>query len=197
MLKKTLFIIVDIVAVFAVLFGLLAIIVSARTTPGKAPSIGGYSVLYVVSPSMTPAIPVESVVIVKKITENPKVGDIIAYYSKDPSILGQLNTHRIHSITDDGKYITKGDNNPITDSKDYAVSNSEILGKVVFTSSIIGKIVNVLKNKTVFMAIILFPLALIFICSIRRMILTAKAQVKAEVEQIMSEKDEADNDKKE
>ncbi len=108
-------------------FGLVvyAFVCTAR---GKAVTVAGYSLLHVITGSMEPTISTDDYVIVKKEeTEALKVGDIVAYYTKDPQIYGRPVIHRIHEIKDDGTFVTWGDANPVPDP--LAVYPEQILGR--------------------------------------------------------------------
>lgn len=87
------------------------------------------------SGSMEPAIKTGSLVITLS-QDNYYAGSIITYYSKP---LGKTVTHRISStklIGAETRYITKGDANNSPDP--VAITNSSILGKVVFVIPYLG-----------------------------------------------------------
>ena len=71
-----------------------------------------YSMLWVLTDSMEPTIKEQSYILVKKVDVNTlKEGDVITFKSHDSTINGELNTHRIYQIVEEGKeFITKGDN---------------------------------------------------------------------------------------
>ncbi len=77
-----------------------------------------YSVLWVMTESMEPNIGAKSYILVRRADVNSlKEGDVITFTSRDPSIAGSLNTHRISEVVEQGKeFITKGDNNSAPDS---------------------------------------------------------------------------------
>ncbi|MCR5456518.1 MAG: signal peptidase I [Clostridiales bacterium] len=97
----------------------------------KVPSVLGYSVLRISSGSMETTLPTGSYIVVKKTDpKDVKVGDIITFYSDDPTIYGMPNTHRVIGIKtgEDGKLIfqTKGDNNLVEDK--YPPSEDALIG---------------------------------------------------------------------
>lgn len=97
----------------------------------KVPSVLGYSVLRISSGSMETTLPTGSYIVVKKTDpKDVKIGDIITFYSDDPTIYGMPNTHRVIGIKtgEDGKLIfqTKGDNNLIEDK--YPPSEDALIG---------------------------------------------------------------------
>ena len=105
---------------------------------GKVPSLFGYSVVRIVTPSMDPKIPVGSFVLIKKAApEEIEPGDIITFYTDDPDplIAGKTITHRVLAVScEDGKYVfqTKGDNqatNPVPDA--YPARGEKLVGRYV------------------------------------------------------------------
>lgn len=85
---------------------------------------------YVYSGSMEPTIKINDGFIVAKSNEY-NIGDIITF---KPKFLEQpYVTHRIIGISDDGSFITKGDNNPLSDQQggEPAVIENQVIGKLV------------------------------------------------------------------
>ena len=83
-----------------VLVALVLYLLVARIS-GKVPSLFGYSVVRIVTPSMDPKIPVGSFVLIKKaVPEEIEVGDIITFYTDDPDpqIAGKTITHRVLAL---------------------------------------------------------------------------------------------------
>ena len=75
--------------------------------------IGNRATIWVMSNSMEEQIPERSYIVIRKAdVADVKVGDVITFYSDDPVLQGQLNTHRVVEVSDDGRrFTTKGDNN--------------------------------------------------------------------------------------
>ena len=108
--------------------------------------------------------------------------DVISFYSSDPALSGAVNTHRVVSIETDGnnyRYITKGDANNV-DSRD-------LLGRVVWSSLILGKIVRLVSNPLIFVPIILVPLAIILIANLVKTVSYARKIAKDEEEAAVKE----------
>lgn len=101
--------------IMAVLIVLLASSVYTKIT-GKY--LLPYNILWVLSQSMEEEIPAKSYILVKKVDpKDIKVDDVITFYSRDPALRGNLNTHRVVEIIGDNEeFVTKGDNNIIKDS---------------------------------------------------------------------------------
>lgn len=128
----------------------------------KVPSVFGYSILRVISGSMEPEIHVNDYILVKKTDiAELKTGDIISFYSKDPSIYNKPNTHRIDSINkgESLSFITKGTANEKADQ--YPVVQEDIIGKYVCKLSVLSFVFPLLSNPMIFFALILLPLILI------------------------------------
>ncbi len=100
--------------VFVALLLLLLVNVMSAKMQGRVPSVGGYSLLKVVTPSMNPKIEPRTYILVRQADpEDIEAGDIISFYSDDSAIKGMPNTHRVVEVVtgaDGGKdFITKGD----------------------------------------------------------------------------------------
>ncbi|MBO4309298.1 MAG: signal peptidase I [Clostridia bacterium] len=109
-------------ALVGVLVVLVAFLFVSRAS-GKPTFVGKYTVMWVLTDSMQNegdpknGIDPKTYILVEKV--DPKtieVGDVITFRSSDPSILGELNTHRVVEVIGDHKeFRTKGDHNSITD----------------------------------------------------------------------------------
>ena len=180
----------SVVIIVAAIFILFTVVMKK---PGEAPDIMGYSVFRVLSGSMQPAIPIDSLVVVKR-TDAGKIqeGDIISFYSRDPSLDGFVNTHRVVSIEKEQENITfttKGDANVIDDR--YGVASADLIGKVVLISPILGKLVRLLANPLIFLPLIVLPLLVILLSNLIRTIkvtrMIAKEEEEAAIRQALEE----------
>lgn len=118
----------------------------------------GYKAYTIKSDSMEPTIKNGDVIIIKKIPEEKlEDGDIITFKQN-----ADIITHRISKIEEENgkKYITKGDNNNLEDSA--KITYQEIKGKKIITIPYLGKIMNILENKIVFLIILLIILIICF-----------------------------------
>ncbi len=115
-------------------------------------TIGGYTVLEVVSGSMEPTIHVGDYVIVNTNAKGYKKGDIISFFDD-----GIIVTHRLVSINKN-EIVTKGDAN---NSEDEPLPANNIIGKYVMKLGGLGKIVACLKNP--FISIMIFIIG-VLIC---------------------------------
>lgn len=116
----------------AIVYILLALIltyniynfVNIRILENDMTTIGGYSMLEVVSGSMEPNIHIGDMIIIDTEAREFNANDIVTFYDEN----GSFVTHRIISRTGD-MVITQGDNN---DSPDPEFHTSKIVGKYVF-----------------------------------------------------------------
>lgn len=135
------------------------------TPSGKTPNIAGYSFLRITTGSMEPTYGVDTMIVVKKTEPSEiKVGDVISFYSSDPALDGAVNTHRVTAVRREWEqwvYTTRGDANNVDDT--YEAYSRYLVGKVVGSSVLVGKLSRLAANPLIFIPIILIPLALILI----------------------------------
>lgn len=133
-MKKIIRIITD--AVFVLL-----IIVAVLLVFSMLPIKNNYKILAVTSESMSPTIPMGSLVVVKP-SEQYKVNDIVTFNPPDATRENEYVTHRIVDIDDIDKvggsslYTTKGDANNVPDAQ--KIWASRIEGKVLFSIALLG-----------------------------------------------------------
>ena len=142
---------------------------------------------------MKPEIPEDSMLLIQKAdAASLQVGDVISFFSPDPSLNGALNTHRIVGIAEvDGslQFTTKGDANLIEDQ--YPVDESRVVGKVLFVSTRLGKLLRLISNPLVFGLAVLLPLVLILVgnlvSALKAAARLAKEEEEAAVRQALEE----------
>ena len=155
------------VALVVVLVGVTVLTLVSKIGGNGQRLVGGFGFARVVTGSMEPEIPTGSFIVVK---ETPiaelSVSDIIMFFSDDPTVPeGVPVTHRIESSATDGQghrvFITKGDANEITDP--YPVQEDKVIGRVIWHSPFLGKLVDFSQKPIVFpvlIAILLVDLAM-------------------------------------
>ena len=87
-----------ILAILLVMVTFLLVMVFVVTrVQGKTPTLFGYQILRVVSPSMEPELMVGDVILTKKVKDvsSIELGDIITYNGKEGSYAGKLITHKV------------------------------------------------------------------------------------------------------
>lgn len=146
--------IIEIIAIILI-YNIILIFISSANQMSIV-NIFGYKSYIIKTNSMEPTIKVNDVLITKKVEkEKIKVGDVITFIKN-----GEVITHRITQIDENGEYTTKGDNNNIEDT--FKISYENIEGKNLLTIPYLGKIVEILDNKIVFLIITLIILIFMF-----------------------------------
>ena len=160
--------IINIFSILIIGAAVLVLLNVVMTKPGEVPSVMGYSLFRVMTGSMEPTIPTDSAILTHAVESTEiQVGDVISYFSKDPSINGVVNTHRVVGIYEEGGtvfYQTRGDANSANDL--YPPTANEIIGKVVFSSYFLGMLIRLISNPLVFFPLILVPLLVLLILNL-------------------------------
>ena len=182
-----------VILVLALIAGTVAI--SALDIPG------GFKLYTVMSGSMEPTLPVGSLVVVKS-QDNYGVEDIVTYKAeKDRSVKNPQNTttHRIARI-EEGDYVTRGDANEVEDL--VPVKKDLVLGKVVFSLPLIGRVVSFAKTREGLIFLVVVPAVIIVyseILNIKSELVRIYKKVKEvdqEVDEIIEEKEKKKRKKK-
>lgn len=149
--------VIEILAVILI-YNIILIAISSENNVNLI-NIFGYKSYVIKTNSMEPTINVNDVVINKEVKQDEiNVGDVITFLHE-----GEVITHRITKIDNDGdvtQYTTKGDNNNIEDT--FKITYENIKGKHVITIPYLGKVVQVLENKLLFLIILLIILIFMF-----------------------------------
>lgn len=198
MKTKWIFKLFNAVAIALILASVFVLISVVLTPAGQVPQVLGFSVFRVMTGSMDPEYPEGALLLVQKTPpEEIQPGDVISFFSPDPALEGAVNTHRVMRIEKrDGDlfFITKGDANV---SEDRYYPNGELLvGKVVFCSHGLGRLVSLLSNPLVFGAVILLPLLVILLMNLFRAVRIAADIAKQEEEEAVRQALEAVKAKK-
>lgn len=148
-------------AVLAITAGTLAY--DKFVKKSKIPSVFGYSVLIIASPSMTGAIEAGDAIIIKN-SDSYAVGDVITYFPADESF---SVTHRIVRMEGD-KFYTKGDANTSEDPDPVLIE--QIAGKVAVKLNKVGYFIEWLKSPAgiIFSATFIVLLILIIVIEDKR-----------------------------
>lgn len=176
---------INTVAFFLIAMSLVVLLIVVLTPSGQVPQVMGFSILRVLTGSMEPEIPEQSMLIVKKVDPRTlKVDDVITFFSSDPDLNGVPITHRIARIEtphSDLHFVTKGDANVLADSR--LVAPSQVIGKVIFVSPFFGKLVTKISTPLVFGLLILLPLAVMLVCSLVNALRSAARLARQDEEQ--------------
>ena len=148
---------------------------------GEPRSVMGFSALRVVSESMEPNLPMNSLIIIRQGNPNDLERGQIATYLRD----GNLITHRIHRVERDNQgnstgFILRGDANFYLSNR--VVPSENIVGHVVFSSYAIGRLLVFFGTNFVLMLTITVSL-LIILYIVKQVVvqkLTAEPRAKRE-----------------
>lgn len=172
-------------AIALILVSVFVLLSVVLTPAGQVPQVLGYSVFRVMTGSMEPEIREDSLLVVQKTPpEDIAPGDVISFFSPDPMLEGAVNTHRVVRVEKENgriQFITKGDANVIEDT--YPVDASALVGRAVFKSYGLGRVVSLLANPLVFGIIILLPLLIILLMNLYRAVRIAADMAKKEEEE--------------
>lgn len=164
-MKKVLGKVINIVLVLViVLAASVMVLVGVNAKSGKATTILGYGFMVVKTGSMSEEYPVGTVVVIKDVdAAGLEKGDVITFYTSNPSLNNMIVTHRIVEVKNDGdgtySYVTKGDSNEIND--EYPAQSEKIIGKVVGKSTLLQKLMTVRENPAVFLVVVVLPMCVI------------------------------------
>ncbi|MPQ44308.1 signal peptidase I [Clostridium tarantellae] len=125
------------------------------------PRLFGIKTYTVLSGSMTPTIPIGSIIYDKKIDFNDiNVGDVITFKAGDSE--DGIVTHRVVAKDENSKsFTTKGDANASEDQGQ--VKYEDVIGKYNFHIPFIGRFLMTLKESKAYIFIALFIIISIFI----------------------------------
>lgn len=160
--------VINTVAFLIIAVSLFMLLAMVLTPAGQVPQVMGFSLLRVLTDSMEPEIPAQSMLVVQAVDpQTLEVGDVITFFSSDPTLNGALNTHRIVRIEtphSNLQFATKGDTNESEDPQ--LVPASQVVGKVIHVSPIFGKAVGLITTPLVFGLVILVPLTAVLAASL-------------------------------
>lgn len=121
----------------------LILIITSDTQYEDSKGLFGYNAFAITTSSMSPNINEGDVIIITKCKKDDlKKGEIITFKS---NVTGDVVTHRITDITKEGKFITKGDNNNVTDEE--VLEFDQVKGRFVLKIPVVGKAIVILKSK--------------------------------------------------
>ena len=116
----------------------LLILLLLLVLPLTVPKLAGFQLYEIQTGSMTPALPVHSVIYVRPCdAENVQVGDVITF--RIESAADTVMTHRVTAIDQQAEtFTTKGDANEAQDQT--PVAFSQLTGKVMFHLPYLGSV---------------------------------------------------------
>ena len=173
---KVLNTVVNVILVIVILFGIFCAFNAYMAKQGNGvPSLFGLKFAAIQSDSMSPTFNQGDLIVditvkdpaklKKSTTVEAKDGDVITFWT---TINGEivLNTHRIVDIEDYDNYlsfVTRGDNEQITENDTMRVHQNSIEGKYLFAIPKLGYLIDFLETSKGFLLVVVLPVALIFI----------------------------------
>ncbi len=149
------------VVAFTVVTVVMLFFILMESRSDTAPVILGHRAYIVRSGSMSPAIDVGSLILVRNVSpESIAVNDIITYMREGGS---SATTHRVVGIENNGglRFITKGDANIVNDP--IPVESSALLGKVVLSIPYLGYLIGFAGTKLGTLVVLVVPGIMIMI----------------------------------
>lgn len=154
------------------LAALFAFTTLATRDSARVANLAGYTPMTVQSDSMVPTFKTGDLILIR--TCDPatlEVGDIVTFHT---IIMNEyaLNTHRIISIDETygvRNYVTKGDNNLISDT--HIIADGDIVGKYVGRVSGLGKVLDFMSSSVGFLLIIVLPMLLFFVYQVYHLVM--------------------------
>lgn len=171
-LKKAGTVIISIILWVVILIAaLFAFTTLATRDTDHVASLAGFTPLTVQSDSMAPTFCKGDLIIIQATDPSTlQEGDVITFHAIIDNEYA-LNTHRIDKITTDNgvrSYVTKGDNNEVSDT--HVISDGDIVGKQVVVLPGIGNLMEFLSSSLGFLVIIVLPMLLFFVFQVYRLI---------------------------
>jgi signal peptidase len=174
-MKKAFTVLISLVLWLIILLAALyAFTTLATRDDSKVTNLAGYTPMIVQTDSMSPTFDSGDLILIK--TCDPaslEVGDIITFHTIINNEYA-LNTHRIEEIiSEDGtrSYVTKGDNNDISDT--HIIADGDIVGKYIGRLPKVGRVMDVLSSSIGFLVIIVLPMLLFFIYQVYHLIMVS------------------------
>ena len=192
-IKRGFTIVVSIVLWLVILLAaLFAFTTLATKDQAHVASLAGYTPMMVQTDSMAPTFLSGDLIFIRKCdTANLEEGDIICFHTIIENEYA-LNTHRILQIDEINgirSYVTKGDNNEISDS--HIISDGDIVGKYIGKISRLGTVMEFLSSSFGFLVVIVLPMLLFFIYQVYHLIMVTISLRKAIAAEEAAKKAEA------
>ena len=170
---------------WVILIGGLALVVTliAAHMRGEVPRVFGYSLINIISGSMEPEIKQGDYILIEDIDPaEVEKGDIICFYSTDPSIYGYPNTHCVveEPYIENGEYyyVTQGIANPIPDKQ--PAEGGRLIGRYVTTLDAMTSFLQFISNNM--LMVIVLPLGLGMVVMYVGVVITTKKSANAAAE---------------
>jgi len=147
-------------------------------------AVGGIRVFTVITGSMLPEYEVGDMIIsIEAEPEEIKVGDNVVYEGLVDDFNGKIVTHKVIEKRKSGgeyKFITKGLNNDIEDPE---ISEKQILGKIVYRTTILSFVSKLINNTSTFFIVIFIPFVLLVFFEIIDVVEERKREKREELDE--------------
>ena len=158
------FIFQSIETILTLLVVIICLLIVTQRVTNNDKGLLGFRIFKIETGSMEPKYHINDVILVKEIDVNKiEVGDALVYKGNAGQMKGRIITHEVIEIlNEDGKkaFYTKGISN---DTRDPKVSESQVLGTVIGTLSILTIITNLLMNSYTLYFLIILPASVYFV----------------------------------
>lgn len=157
---KILYMAIKAITTFVVVV-VITIIFIQRVSNNKF-NLCGFSMYTIITESMVPKYQVYDMVIVKEVDPTSiKVGDDVVYLGEKDDFKNKIVTHQVVKIDKEtGKFHTKGLAN---NTEDPLITGNQILGKVIYKSTLLSLISKVVNNPYGFYFVIFVPFAILVV----------------------------------
>ena len=202
-MKKTLDVIkrvfTTIIAILAILMAVFTV-VSVNTFDRKDRSIFGYKAFIVLSDSMSATdFSAGDLVISKEVPANTiKDGDIISFISSDNDTYGEVFTHKVRTVHDNGgniSFTTYGTTTGVDDAT--PVSEYNLLGKYSFSIPKLGTFFSFVKTTPGYICCIFVPFMLLIVLQAIDTVKLFKQYKKEQMDELEKEKEDLRKQKEE
>jgi len=151
----------NVLLIFIIFFGVVILL---------GPRFSNIELLTVLSPSMSPTIPMGSIVVIEPANvPEIRVGEVITYGSME--FPGSTVTHRVIEVLNQESnpaFRTQGDANDAPDLD--PVPSSLVLGRVIFHLPLIGFIIQFIRKPVGFLLVILIPAVMVLVGEVQELL---------------------------
>ena len=141
------------------------VFIVAMRLSGGVPSVLGYNLFVIVSPSMEPEICVDDIIL-SKVYDGGEihVDDVVTYYGTKGDLAGKMVTHKVVYVSEDSEtIITRGVANS---DNDPAISKSDVQSVMVYKTFLVGKIYKLISSTWGFILFVLIPMMALIVSEI-------------------------------
>lgn len=140
---------------------------------GNTPSVFGYRMYVIVSPSMEPEISVGDMIISKEYEGQAlSVGDVVTYLGREGEMAGKVITHKIVAIEGE-TIITQGVANREADP---AITGDDVLAVMTYKTVVLSAVYRVISTGAGFIILIMLPLIVMIITEIVALMIQIKRE---------------------